>query len=121
MSKVYTQPYAERVTASLLSTNSDVVIDAVTIDARNMRTVCFTIAIDATNAVTWTVEAGNQYDATTKVMADAVQVQAPASVAASAASKFTDTAAAYGFYRVKIKATAGGSQGTATVYGNAKG
>lgn len=115
MTKIYTQPYAERVKGSLASIVTDVVIDTVTIDARQMRTVCYTIAV-AGNAVTWTVEAGN--DAS---FSDAVQVQAPASVAAAGTSKFVDTAAAYGFYRVKIKDTVGGTHGTATVNGNAKG
>jgi hypothetical protein len=95
--------------APLLSTDVDV--EAARFDAMQHRKVSFTVTV-ATNAVTWTVQRANLVD-----FSDASVAQAAASVAAAGVGTFTDVDASFRYYRVLIKATVGGSQGTASIAG----
>lgn len=100
--------------AAQLSTDAYAAITDGNIDARGFSTLSITIAV-ITNAVTWEVYGANKAD-----FSDEVVAQAGATVAAGAKGSFTLGAIATGFsyfafYRVKIKATTPGSQGTATI------
>ena len=97
------------------STSSDEVVSGSEIDARMWKSISYTIKV-ATNAVTWTVFGANTLD-----YSDEVVVQDAASVAASASGSYAAIQAPYAYYRVKIRDTVGGSHGTATVVGLAKG
>ncbi len=100
---------------SQLSTNSYVVLTGSEIDVRPWKSLSYTILV-ATNDITWEVYGANRLD-----YSDEVIVQAGASVAAGAGSSYAVAQAPYSYYRVKIKSTAGGSHGTAGLYGIAKG
>ncbi len=97
---------------ALLSTNDYVALGA--IDTGPWLSLAYTIAV-ITNHLKWTVYGANEPD-----YSDEQVVQAEATVNADATGTFTATIAPYRYYRVKIKAAAGGSQGTATVRGIAK-
>jgi hypothetical protein len=97
------------------STATYVTVAGTDMDARAWRSAAYTIAV-ATNDVTWQVLGANTSD-----YSDAVVVQAGASVVAGANSSYAANPAPYGFYRVQIKDTSGGTHGTATVSGMAKG
>lgn len=98
---------------ALLSTDNYVAIAP--IDARPWRSIAYTIAV-ITNDLKWTVYGANASD-----YSDEQEVQAEAVVAAAATGTYTVAQAPYAYYRAKIKANVGGSQGTATVRGIAKG
>lgn len=97
------------------STSSYVAVAGTDIDARAWRSVAYTIAV-ATHDVTWQVLGANSAD-----YSDAVVVQAGASVVAGANSSYAIAQAPFAFYRVQIEDTVGGTHGTATVNGVAKG
>lgn len=101
---------------SQASTNSFADVVGSAVDARPWRSVSYTLIGDATNIVKWQVLAGNAPD-----FSDAVIVQASASVAANAIASFTDTASAYGYYKVQIESATAGDAGTVTINGLLKG
>lgn len=101
--------------AAQASTASDAVVSGSEMDIRMWKSISYTIKV-ITNAVTWTVFGANASD-----YSDEVIVQNAASVAADASGSYAVTQASYAYYRVKIRDTVGGSHGTATVVGLAKG
>ncbi len=98
--------------AGLLSTDSFVALAP--IDAGPWLSLAYTISV-ATNDLDWEVFGANAAD-----YSDEVSVQAEAQVNAGASASYAVQVAPYRYYRVKIKAAVGGSQGTATVVGIAK-
>jgi hypothetical protein len=101
------------VSESLLSTDDLVALGA--IDTGTAVALVYTFKA-ATNALKWTVFGANLAD-----FSDEAVVQAEATVNAAAVGNYSTTQAVYRFYRVKHKASVGGSQGTATVTAVAKG
>ncbi|MHB1334515.1 MAG: hypothetical protein ACYCXQ_00975 [Candidatus Humimicrobiaceae bacterium] len=98
-----------------LSTNNYAVLTGSEIDMRPWRSLSYTVLV-ITNDVTWEIYGANMSD-----YSDEVIVQAGASVVAGAGSSYAVAQAPYSYYRVKIKSTVGGSHGTATLKGLAKG
>lgn len=97
------------------SANAYAVVVGSEIDARPWGSVAYTLAA-ITNAVTWVIFGANTAD-----YSDEVQDGSETSVAAAAAGSYASAPAPYAYYRVKIKSTAEGAHGVATVSGIAKG
>ncbi len=98
-----------------ISTASVVAVTGSEIDARAWRSVAYTVAV-ATNTVQWWVYGANASD-----YSDEVIVDGPSDVAAAAADSYAVEQAPYAYYRVKIIDKVGGTHGTVTVRGIAKG
>lgn len=97
--------YSHTVAASHNTTDAYAAVTEVSVDAAQYASVAYTIAV-ATNAIKWTVYGANQSD-----YSDEQVVQAEATVAASATGTYAVAQAPYRYYRIKIKASVGGSQG----------
>lgn len=97
------------------STNATANVAGAEIDARQWRTVCYNVAA-AGNAVDWSVWGANASD-----YSDEVAVKAATKVNAGANDTYAASPAPYAYYRVKIIDDVGGTHGTATVNGIAKG
>lgn len=110
----------KQVAADVVDPVAQASVDALTVlagsalDARLFGALSYTIAI-ITNAVKWTVYAGNVSD-----FSDEQVVNSEAIVGAAASSSYAVTPPPYSYYRVKIRASVGGAQGTATLHGIAK-
>jgi hypothetical protein len=98
-----------------LSTAATVEVAGARLDASHLGSVSYTCKV-ATNAVTWQVTGANLAD-----YSDEVVVNGPVSVGAGAVGTYAVAQAVYQFYRVSIIDTVGGTHGTATVTGHAKG
>lgn len=98
----------EQLSASQLSTNSFVAITGLALDMGAWRSLSVT-AKTVTNNTDIGVYGANSADYSDEVLLDTMQPTT------SAPDSFADSYAPYRFYRCKIKATSGGSQGTATV------
>ena len=96
-------------TPAYTSTNSTAMVTGSDFDATIFGTISITAQV-ATNAVTWSVWGANLAS-----YADAVQLQAPASIAASAVGTYTAYFAPYAYYFVKAIDTVGGTHGTITL------
>ena len=101
---------------SQASTNTSTFVTASTLDAYQAMSVSYTVKNAGANSVNFEVIAGNLAD-----LSDAVQVQAPATVANGAVGSYAVSIAPYVFYGIKIVDTVGGNHGTVTVRGRAKG
>jgi hypothetical protein len=112
--RLIAREFADVMPAAQLSTDVDAVVAGSEIDTALKTSLSYTIRV-ITNAVTWTV-----FGADAASYADEVIVQAPASVAAAGVGSYSTALAVYRYYRVKIKATSAGNQGTATVLGHCK-
>lgn len=97
------------------STATAAVLTGSAIDARPWRSVAYTVKV-ASNTITWWVYGANSAD-----YSDEVIVDGPSDVAASANDSYAVEQAPYGFYRLKIVDKVGGSHGTVTAHGIAKG
>jgi hypothetical protein len=97
-----------------VSTNATAVVAGAEIDATQLRTVCYTIAV-ATHDVDWSVFAANASD-----YSDEVAVLNATKVSAGGNGSYTASPAPYRYYRVKIIDDVGGTHGQATVNGIAK-
>ena len=84
------------------------------IDTSGKTKVCYTCKnVHGANSIDWKVLCSND-DSTY------IEAQAEASLAAAAVGSYTNTLATYRYYKVQIKATGAGSQGTAQVKGYSK-
>lgn len=101
--------------AGQISANAETVLVGSEMDMRMWKSLGYTAKV-ATNAVTWVVYGANSAD-----YSDEVVVQAAASIAAGANGTYAVAQAPYAYYRVKIYSTVGGSHGTVTLAGIAKG
>lgn len=99
----------------LSSTASTAVVTGSEMNMRPWRTLAYTISV-VTNGVKWSVFGANADD-----FSDEVAVLSATTVAAAASSSYAASPAPYAYYRVKIIDDSGGSHGTATVRGIAKG
>ncbi|MFZ3172071.1 MAG: hypothetical protein WA118_08835 [Carboxydocellales bacterium] len=97
------------------SVNAETLLAGSEIDMRMWRSLAYTLKV-ATNDVTWVVYGANSAD-----YSDEVVVQSAANVVAGAAGTYAVAQAPYAYYRVKIYSTVGGSHGTGTLIGIAKG
>jgi hypothetical protein len=97
------------------STASTVVVSGSEIDATQCKTVCYT-AVAATNDVDWSVWGANASD-----YSDEVAVKTATKITAGATDSYTATPPAWRYYRCKVIDDVGGTHGTITVYGVAKG
>jgi hypothetical protein len=87
------------------------------LDALNHLVVSYTVKnTHAANGITYKVMGGNLAD-----MSDAVQVQAPAALAALAYGSFSTAGAVWRYYGIYIVSTVGATPGTAQVRGLTKG
>ncbi|MGH7892945.1 MAG: hypothetical protein ACREN0_11805 [Thermodesulfobacteriota bacterium] len=100
------------VTDSLLSIDTYVPLGA--IDTGTAKSLVYTLAV-VTNNLKWTVYGANAAD-----YSDEAVVQSEATVNAGALGTYTTVQAVYRYYRAKLKAAVGGSQGTGTIRGVAK-
>ena len=101
--------------AAQASVDAETVLAGSEIDARMWASLAYTIAV-ITAGVKWAVYGANAADYT-----DEQAVQALTNVAASATGAYTVAQAPYAYYRVKIASNVGGTPGTATLRGIAKG
>lgn len=97
------------------STASTAVVTGSELDAGPHLTACYTIKV-ATNAVKWSVFGANASD-----YSDEVAVLSATTVASGAASSYAASPAPFRYYRVKVIDDSGGSHGSVTVRGIAKG
>lgn len=111
-----------KTTGAQVTTDSEVVLDGSVIDARQATSVAMSVTNSGANSITCYVYAANNSDFTGEVIVGAA---AGTAVAASTSTIIysgggtataTTGVASHAYYRIKIKATAGGSQGTATGY-----
>jgi len=100
---------------SQASTNATTNVAGAEIDARQWKTVAYNVAV-AGNNLDWSVWGANAAD-----YSDEVAVKAATKVNAGAADTYAASPAPYAYYRVKIIDDVGGTHGTATVNGIAKG
>ena len=100
------------VTESLLSIDTNVALGA--IDLGTALSLVYTLTV-VTNNLKWTVYGANAAD-----YSDEVEAQAEATVNVGAIGTYSTTQAIYRYYRAKLKAAVGGSQGTGTIRGVAK-
>ncbi len=97
------------------STSGTVVVSGAEVDATQCRSLSYT-AVCATNDVDWSVFGANASD-----YSDEVAVKAATQIAAGANDSYTVSPPPFRFYRVKVKDHVGGTHGTVTVNGVAKG
>jgi hypothetical protein len=99
--------YGQTKPAGLLSL--DTYVEVCHVDMRNWQTLALTLLV-TTHDLKWTVYGANLAD-----FSDESVVQAEATVAIGGVGTYVTTAPPFGFYRPKIKANVGGSQGTGTI------
>lgn len=98
-----------------LSTAATTNVAGAEIDCREWKTIAYNVAVAAQN-ILWSVWGANASD-----YSDEVAVKAAAQVNAGATDTYAASPAPYAHYRVKIVDAVGGTHGTATVNGIAKG
>jgi hypothetical protein len=97
------------------SVAAETVLDGSEIDARGWRSLAYTL-LNADETITYRVYGANASD-----YSDEVVVSGPTDILAAAASSYAVAQAPYGYYRVKILDKVGGTHGTVTLAGIAKG
>lgn len=97
------------------STADPAVVTGSEIDARPWQSVAYTV-LNAAETIQWWAYGANASD-----YSDEVIVDGPSDVLAAAADSYAVAPAPYAYYRVKIVDKVGGTHGTVTVHGIAKG
>jgi hypothetical protein len=97
------------------STASTVVVTGAEIDSTQCRALSYT-AICATNAIKWSVFGANVSD-----YSDEVAVKSATTISGGANDSYSVSPPPFRYYRVKVVDDSGGTHGTITVNGVAKG